>query len=292
MVEIVYSPACPVNAHFVAAVRNWLQPFQAADRIEVDEVRTDTSPDRAARLLGIQNLSQLQHNVFIRVFVEGQEVSSVPLHPSDVCNGVCRAIGLPENPDRGPAAWWGPVRPETQTLAAADLRFELLTRDNFGKSLELCLCGHPAGGFTPQQYHEPGRLMKLEWLEQAWVEVPALGVIALDGDHAAGLVEVYPRPRAREAGFVTGRQGPDEETLTVTCIEVAGGYPRLDVIDAMMSKLLCAYAGGLGRYRRVEAMGVYGQTTGTNPYWVFEKHGFARMYELVPGRRALLGREL
>gem|GEM_PF-279692 len=292
LVEIVYSPACPVNAHFVAAAHQWLRPFVAAGQIEVSEVRTDRSPDRASHLLGLRDLGELQRNVFIRVFVRGREVSAVPLHPDDVCNGVCDALGLPRRLERQPVSWWGPVCHQPKSVSPDALRFELLTKENLGRSLELCLCLHPASGLTPAEYHEAGRLMKLGWLEQAWADVSALGLIALDGERPAGLVEAYPRLMAREAGFATGRETPDGETLTVTCIEVAGGYPRLEVIDFLMSGLVGAYKGGHGRFRWMEGMGVYGQTTGTNPYWVFEKYGFSRIRDLIPGRRALLRREL
>jgi len=292
LVEILYSPACPQNAYFVACVRRWLASYAEQGRTEIRELRTDRDTRRACELLRVADLSQLKGNVFIEVFVNGQSVSRVPLHPDEVRNGVREALGLPPLPASAPRAWWDKPQVPDRSAARENLRYLPLTRDLAGKSLQLCLCRHPASGMTPEQFRQPGRDLKSELWEPAFALQPVLGVLALDDELPAGMIEVYPRRLARLAGFVTGEEHDDDSVLTVTCIEVAGGYPRVELIDRLMDNLLRALAETETSFRWLEGNGVYGWIDGTNPYWVFEKHGFARVQEIVPGRRVLMRRPI
>lgn len=292
LVEILHSPACPQNAYFVASVRQWLESYSERNQIQIRELRTDRDTQRACELLRVGNLSQLTSNVFIEVFVNGQPVSKVPLHPDEVRNGVREALGLPALPPSAPRAWWDKTQAPDCSAALESLRYAPLTRDLAGKSLELCLCRHPAGGMPPERFRQPGSDLKAELWEPAFAVQPVLGMLALDDELPAGLIEIYPRRLARLAGFVTGEEHDDDAVLTVTCIEVAGGYPRVELIDRLMGNLLRALAETETSFRWLEGNGVYGWIDGTNPYWVFEKHGFTRVREIVPGRRVLMCRRI
>jgi len=299
LVEVLYSPACPQNARFLSAVRDWLRPYLCSGQIDLAELRTDGSDPRVLQLLGIQSLAQLRSNVFIAVYVDGRRVSSVPLHPDEVIAGVRVALGLPpHDTPTAPWAWWGAASHPERKCDPASLSWVPVTQETAAKSLELCLCHHPSGGRTPDEHHTAGRELKWQLWDRVFEIVPVAGVIGLDGESPAGLIEIYPRHIARSAGFVTGDPAQDDpqqcagETLTITCIEVAGGYPRTAVIDQAMTRLLDLLQGGIGHYHWVEGMGVYGWPGGTNPYWVFDKHGFDRVREISPGRSVLLRRRL
>ena len=294
LVEVVYSPACPPNAYFLAAVKQWLADYLAAGSVQLKEVRTDLAPERAAELSGVSDLGQLKSNIFIAVYVAGHRVSSVPLHPDEVINGVRAALDQPVLPTpTAPRAWWGAPTSPTWTGNPAELSFAPLTEKTISRSLHLCLNCHPAGTPTPAEHQPPGRQLKQQLLKQAFTLTPIIGIVARAGDQPAGIIECYPRRLARAAGFVTGDDPADDRVLTVTCIEVAGGFPRIDVIDALMSNLLKALSTDPPtQFDWLEGNGIYGWLDGTNPYWVFEKHGFQRVREIVPGKRVLMLRRL
>jgi hypothetical protein len=291
LVEVLYSQACPQNPYFLAAVKDWLSPFTRDDEIELRDLQITATNPRVLELLEVRCLSELSSNVFIAVYVNGRQVSKVPLHPDEVVGGVRAALGRPPLPrPTAPWAWWGsPTHPD-RSEAASSLSWVALTAETALKSLQLCLCHHPAGGRTPDAHHAAGSQLKAGLWNDAFRQVSLAGMVGLDGEIPAGLIEVYPRHIARDAGFVTG--SGNDPTLTVTCIEVAGGYPRTSVIDQAMGHLLEAVAGGVGDYHWVEGVGVYGWPEGTNPYWVFDKHGFERVREIVPGRSVLMRRQL
>ncbi len=134
--------------------------------------------------------------------------------------------------------------------------------------------------------------MKERWYRQATGRVEPFGVLVMEVDRPIGLAEYMPRPLALRAGYVTGTWGDDREVLTLTCLEVGWGMPRLQVLEFTMQRLLEQLESDPQGFRYLEAMAVYEKPLGFNPYWLLEKYGFARKEERVPGQVVIMAKPL
>ncbi len=219
----------------------------------------------------------------------------------------------PAAPPGGAAVPYPRVEPRASDYAAAlaGLRIEPLTVPGSDALMDLCLVRHPSGFSADPQAAAAGADLKRRWLGSLGLPGGFFGVAARRGAGYAGIMEVYPRAVAAKAGFATGTWGDGEAVLTITCIEVAYGEPRHPVMEFLVEGLLAelgrhvASASGhdvaaqdqdpdpaFGRYRDVEAVGHYGNMAGFNPYWLFDKYGFVRREERVPGVSVILSRSL
>jgi len=182
------------------------------------------------------------------------------------------------------------MRPRTADYPAAleGLTLEPLTVGASEDGIEMCLGRHPSGIAPCSEAAAAGRSVKGRWLEGLALPDGFFGVAARRDDRVVGILEVYPRRIATQAGFVTGTWGRGEEVLTLTCLEVAHGEARQPVMEFMLEGLLRELPERAPGYEHVEAFGVYGNLAGFNPYWLFEKYGFTRREERQPGVSVIL----
>lgn len=319
LVEVVYSPQCPWSAEWVANCREELRGLD----VETLTYNLWDEPEKAWSLLRGSELwtgkpGALRENVFARVFVDGEMIGEgAPLPP-----GLVReTVGAAGVPSLGAAAAGVPsdsrarmphsrVRPRLGDYARclADLILEPLSASGPDAALDLCLTRHPSGSRPGLPAATAGADLKKHWLASLGLSGGFFGVGARRGESYAGIMEVYPRSVAARAGYATGTWGDSAKVLTVACVEVAHGEGREPLMEFLLEGLLTELARRASRpeaeaasscgaatlagFTDIEAVGVYGDGAGCNPYWLFDKYGFARREERVPGVSVVLSRAL
>jgi len=172
------------------------------------------------------------------------------------------------------------------------LKLERLDAADPSRNLGMCLGRHPSG-FAPEPgAGERGGSLKRHWLGSLDLPEGFFGVAASREESVVGILEVYPRRIAARAGYVTGTWGESDKILTMTCLEVARDEARQPVMEFLLEGLLKELAGSKHGFEHVEAVGIYGNLAGFNPYWLFDKYGFTRREERVPGKSVIMSRAL
>ncbi len=202
------------------------------------------------------------------------------------------------------------VRPPLGDYASclADLILEPLSASGPDAVPDMCLTCHPSGSRPSLPAATAGADLKKHWLGSLGLPGGFFGVGARRGESYAGIMEVYPRSVAARAGYAAGTWGDSARVLTVACVEVARGEYRQPLMEFLLEGLLTELArraarpgaeavssgeaGTLAGFTDVEAVGVYGDMAGFSPYWLFDKYGFARREERVPGVSVVLSRAL
>lgn len=329
LVEVVYSPQCPWSAEWVANCREelrgldvetltynlWDEPEKAWPLLRGSELWTG-------------NPGALRENVFARVFVDGEMIGEGAPPPPGLVRETVGAAGAPSlgaatasvQPGSSAAAAvpseipgqipHSRVRPRLGDYARclADLILEPLSASGPDAALDLCLTRHPSGSRPGLPAATAGADLKKHWLASLGLPGGFFGVGARRGESYAGIMEVYPRSVAARAGYATGTWGDSAKVLTVACVEVAHGEGREPLMEFLLEGLLTELAqratrpgaeavssrgaATLAGFADIEAVGVYGDGAGFNPYWLFDKYGFVRREERVPGVSVVLSRSL
>jgi hypothetical protein len=147
-----------------------------------------------------------------------------------------------------------------------------LTEETMELEIDLCLKCHPSGFVVPEGSAEEGRRAKRDFLTKVFAEIKPAGFVVVEDGKPVALLELMPREFARRNGYITGLTGRDEETLTITCLEVALNQDRRKVMDRMVAHL----AENLELFRpfkRIE-VGAFPRDVDFHPTWVYEDHGF------------------
>ncbi len=277
-VVAVYSPMCAYNAAFAGAVRRWA--LQAQVELQLVPYHSITEPIRRwYRDAGVLDERGLRRTVFIDVFVDGKLVSDSAPPDRDA---IAKELGTSLSAE--PADSTEPPKTTSVNLHAdvesGKIRPVAITADTYLREMELCVDYHP-GGRVAEEFRADCLELKEPVFLKTFAKQEVAGLFLERDDEILGLVEVHPREVLREYGFATGRTGEDREHLTVGCYEVAGGMPRLDILDVLMSSVLDMtefldrpFLEGVGRIEWPE---------GFNPYWVYDRYGFRRTEELRPG---------
>jgi len=325
VVDVVYSPQCPWSPHWVKALEKEIEGLD----VEFRAYDLWQEPDRAWTLLrssgmcgkgsqaGTGEPEVLDQNVFARVFVDGEAAGGIPPAPGTLRGLVGRAtgqgatlgkLGLLREPspkaggglDAAPPAEsprpYPRVMPETADYARAlaGLVIEPLTLPGSDALMDICLARHPSG-FKPDPLSAAaGASLKRRWLSSLDLPGGFFGVAARRGGGYAGIMEVYPRLIAARAGYATGTWGDAAKVLTITCIEVAFGEARHPVMEFLLEGLMSELNADAANCHagQIEAIGHYGNMAGFNPYWLFDKYGFVRREERVPGVSVVLSKSL
>jgi len=279
LVTAIYSPACQANGMFLAKLEEWL----AGTRFDLETIRFDhMSPRERAWYSWLGYLEpggSFNRTVFIDVFHRGRLVDSVPLKKKNLENALGTVLSGEEVCGVEPESHLS-ARKFLELLSDGEVQAVPIRPDTLRREQSMCLEHHPFGSL-PQKYHSACLAMKEPVFEQTFEQEGSAGVFLDSGNGVVGLLEVHPREVLRRNGFVVGRHGRDEDYLTVGCFEVAGGMPRVEVLDRLMMALL-EQADTFSR-PMLEGIGKLGWSGGFNPYWVYEKYGFCRQGELRRG---------
>lgn len=322
LVEVVYTPLCPWCADWLAGFQEELADLDVEFRAHNlwDDREAAWELLRGAGLATRGATPMLLRNVYAQVFVDGEAVGEgVPLEPGRLSRVAVAATGdraarrgeslarmgsnsagvndaRPSTPLPGGMSYSRALPRTGEVVRAFDrLQLEVLAVPVAEAAFDLCLRRHPSGVSTRPGTDQAGFDVKRRWLEGLMLPGGLYGVRAMRGGQPLGIMEVYPREVAARAGFVTGNWEAPGLVFTITCLEVAAGEPRQPVMEFLLEGLLreldarCE-AGSAPVH--LEAFGVYGSLAGSNPYWLFEKYGFARHEERQPGVSAILGRPL
>lgn len=320
LVEVVYSPQCPWAA-------SWLRDLEeivSAGEVDFRAYNLWEEPGKAWPLLNAASgrlatpgRRALTKNVFFRVFVDGEPAGEgVPLPPAELAHVLDAALGrdatvaaagagavagtlTPGAPAPGVTASGAryteaPPRVGDFPRVLAGLEVVPLTVAGCASEFGMCLERHPSGLKVARRAAEEGAAQKRRWLEGLDLPDGFYGVAARRGDRVVGLLEVYPRPVAARAGFVTGTwgDGEDDRILTVACLEVAQGESRQPIMEFLLEGLLDELDARPRGFEHLEAFGKYGNMAGLNPYWLYDKYGFTRREETEPGVGAVLSRPI
>lgn len=298
LVEVLYTPQCPFSALWLALAEEWLYDFE----VEVRRISMWDDYRQAEKLLIGSSLGTLtdrglalNENVFLRIFVDGLLVEGeVPPSREQVVSSVERMGGLRKQASTEDSVttanglFPAGVEEVNRGFEPGSLSLVPLERGRAPGGIPTCLRLHAPSLAEDSPSWLEGCSMKERWLEQIWEEVPVCGLVAMDGDRPVGAIEYLPRRLARRAGYVTGQWGDDGEVLTVTCIESARYWPRQAMMEYLLQGLLDHLARDAGGARFLEACGCYQQPQGPSPYWLFDKFGFERREERVPGKAVIL----
>ncbi len=148
-----------------------------------------------------------------------------------------------------------------------------LNEETMDLEIDLCLRFHPSGIVPDGKNAERGRALKKRFLRRVFDKVSPAGFVAVRGGKPVGLLELMPRAYARVSGYITGRRGHDDHTLTIACLEVAVGENRKEVMEKLVNHL----TGNLRvfrPYRQIE-VGAFPGDVEFHPAWVYERRGFS-----------------
>jgi len=298
-VELVYTPQCPLGVHYVALVRSWLRGSDA----EAREVDFWSDYDRAVTLVGGSSIGDttqsglaLYCNVVFRVFADGLLVGGCPPRREDVMpelerlgaggasGGTARGRGEDGGREEGDGREAGRT---TGGEEAGPLRLEPLAEGALDASCEICLRQPPSGAIPTREIAEAGRRIRREWLESALRAGSPHGVVAFRGRSPVGVLECWPRGVARRSGWVSGTWGHDDEVFTIACLKVARGEDRKAVMEVLLVECLERLAESRPD-AYLETFATYEDPEGPSPYWLYDKYGFRRIEERVPGRSVIV----
>lgn len=319
LVEVVYTPQCPWSPHFVAEFEREVAGLD----VEFKSYDLWHEPGRSWELVRAAGVTG---NVFFQAFVDGEPAGGAPPVPgalrqmAGLASGVGATLGrngLPRQEGATSGGWAGgggaataatsaepwpdaetPPYPRAMPRVAEfaqaleGLSLEPLLSPGSEALMDMCLAHHPSGYAPAPLAAVAGSSLKRRWLESLKLPGGFFGVAARRGDHYAGIMEVYPRAIAAKAGYATGTWGDGSKVMTITCIEIARGEKRQPVMEYLLEGLVAELGRRLAGepYRDVEALGNYGDLAGFNPYWLFDKYGFERREDRVPGISAVLSR--
>ena len=152
------------------------------------------------------------------------------------------------------------------------MRIHPLNEDNIDLEIDLCLKCHPSGFIPEGPQVEKGRNLKKEFLKEILENVNPCGFIAEEDLKPVALLELMPREYAKRSGYITGTKEPDDETLTIVCLEVAYGYNRKELMRAMVTHLLERLE-EFKPFKRIE-VGAFKKDVDFHPSWVYFEAGF------------------
>ncbi len=221
----------------------------------------------------INNDGNVNKSVFIHVWSEGKLIDSVPIERRKLekelgiqLRDTCTDTRVHSGKDLS-------VEEFRHLTFRNEIQWHQINETNYQDEMMLCLENYPFGN-PPKQYH--ARCIQLK--ERVFAEVFSTeliaGVYSTWGGKVLGLIEVFPREIIKQYGFITGREGKDEDYLTVGCLEVGFGVPRKEMIDELMFQLEMAYSAF--HRPKIEGAGRLEWNTGFTPYWVYDKYGFHR----------------
>ena len=147
-----------------------------------------------------------------------------------------------------------------------------LTEETADLEIDLCLRCHPSGFVVPEGSAGEGRRAKKAFLKTVLSRVNPAGFVAVEKGGPLALLELMPRDYARRSGYITGSTGPDGETLTIACLEVALNRDRKEAMREMVAHL-AANLELFRPFKRIE-VGAFPRDVDFHPAWVYEENGF------------------
>jgi hypothetical protein len=152
------------------------------------------------------------------------------------------------------------------------VRIHPLNEDNIDLEIDLCLKCHPSGFIPEGPQIGKGRNLKKEFLKEILEKVNPCGFVAEENNKPVALLELMPREYAKRSGYITGSKKLDDETLTITCLEVAYGFNRKEMMRAMVTHLIQRFE-EFRPFKRIE-VGAFKKDVDFHPSWVYLEAGF------------------
>ncbi|MFY9423020.1 MAG: hypothetical protein WAP91_08535 [Bacilli bacterium] len=221
----------------------------------------------------------MTENCFVDVFYKDRLIDTVPLSMKKIFS----ALGIDCIAEENTMSLILP-----KPIEQNEITWIPITQDTYLDEMTMCLKNYPYGN-PPERFHPHCIQLKKQVFMKAWEKQKCAGLYAKYKDKVIGIIEVFPREILRENGFLTGSIGRDEDYLTVGCLEVGAGTPRIEIIDELMGRLLTLQY--MFTRPRLEGIGVFEWPDGFTPYWVYDKYGF-RKSETITERKVVMEKYL